>query len=50
VHHEQYLSVLLADVQFGDAASSLQGAERRSNPSLGKREDGLLRFARNDGW
>ena len=31
------------------AASSLRGAERRSNPSFRLRRDGLLRFARNDG-
>jgi hypothetical protein len=27
----------------------LRGAQRRSNPKRRKREDGLLRFARNDG-
>src|SRR4051812_43694696 len=26
-----------------------KGAQRRSNPALGKWQDGLLRFARNDG-
>src|SRR5690242_14939295 len=31
------------------AASSLRGAERRSNPRRREFEAGLLRFARNDG-
>ena len=33
---------------FEEASTSLRGAKRRSNPSLGKWRDGLLRSARND--
>src|SRR5258705_7263368 len=44
---------MMFETWFGFASEclspSLRGAQRRSNPSIPARRDGLLRFVRNDG-